>query len=68
MTPYPIIYPRYRGSWPRKRITLRPRGPDEFVDDAVQPRRGEATLTLNTKDFADFAEHEGIILIGGDEP
>jgi predicted nucleic acid-binding protein len=24
--------------------------------------------TLNVKDFADFAEHEGLILIGGQEP
>jgi hypothetical protein len=24
--------------------------------------------TLNIKDFADFAEHEGLTLIGGQEP
>jgi hypothetical protein len=38
------------------------------LDGRLLPVDHLPLATLNIKDFADFAEHEGLTLIGGQEP
>lgn len=45
----------------------RPRSQNDMWIAACCVRHGMPLVTLNKRDFADFAEHDGLILLGEDE-